>query len=200
LVTAAAAAGVLAIVTAPQTGAAERPAKGDVTVTSIDGLRLLPAHPRVAGTNGVSALAVTQNAYLISSVLSGRCLDADTNTIKPTAPRCSCGTAIRTLPTRRSTSRQNAEGYMRFQNVASGRYLYADMNSIGTNGTRVQLWNFVAGAKNQWWSAKQIPEGYLRMQTPASTRCLSVDESVGGNGARVQLWDFIAGSHGQWWQ
>ena len=147
LVTAATAAGALALITAPPSGAAEQPAKGDIKVASVEGLRLLPARSRVARSSSVSAQAVPQNAYLISSVRSGRCLDADLNALSKNGTKVQLWDCDPYAANQAFYITQNAEGYLRFKNVASGRYLDADRNSMGRNGTKVQLWDLASGAK-----------------------------------------------------
>jgi hypothetical protein len=200
MVTVAAAAGVLALATAPQAGAAQKEGPGSA-VTSIDGVKLIPAHPRGAAkkTNGVNAQAVEADAYLIQSALSGRCLDADLYTLNANGTRVQLWDCDPYAAQQAFYITSNVEGYLRFQNVANGRYLDADLSSINANGTRIQLWDFVGGAKNQWWLDTVNPEGYVRFQSPASGRYLTAEGSVGGNGTRIQLWDFIAGGRSQWW-
>jgi hypothetical protein len=197
MVTVAVAAGVLALTTAPQAAAAPKEGPG-TAVTSIKGVTLIPAQPRGAAkrTNGVNAQA---DAYLIQSALSGRCLDADLNTINTNGTRVQLWDCDVYAAQQAFYITAVPEGYLRFQNVASGRYLDADLASINTNNTRIQLWDFVGGAKNQWWFDTVIPEGYLRLQSPASGRYLTTEGSVGGNGTRVQLWDYLPGAHSQWW-
>jgi hypothetical protein len=199
MVTVAAAAGVLALATAPQAGAAQKEGPGSA-VTSIDGVKLIPAHPRGAKkTNGVNAQAVEAEAFLIQSALSGRCLDADLYSINTNGTRVQLWDCDVYAANQAFYITANPEGYLRFQNVANGRYLDADLGSINANGTRIQLWDYVAGAKNQWWLDTVNPEGYVRLQSPASGRYLTAEGSVGGNGTRIQLWSFIGGSRSQWW-
>jgi hypothetical protein len=201
MVSVAIAAGVLALTTAPQAAAAPKEGPG-TAVSSIKGVKLIPAHPRGATkkqTNQVNGQVAEAEAYLVQSVLSGRCLDADLNTINNNGTRVQLWDCDPYAAQQAFYITEIPEGYLRFQNVASGRYLDADLASINTNNTRIQLWDYVGGATNQWWATTVIPEGYLRFQSPASGRYLTAEGSVGSNGTRVQLWDYIPGGHSQWW-
>jgi len=197
MVTVAAAAGLLTLVTAPQAMAAPPSEGAGVAVSSLDGVKLIPAKLN-AGKAG--ARVAQQDAFLIESALSGRCWDADPGTINQNGTRmqlwdCDVHSAYQAFYITR-----NPQGYLRFQNVQSGRYLDASMSSIGHNGTKVQLWVFEAGAKNQWWADTVNPQGYVRLQSPASGRYLTAEGQVGGNATRLQLWDFIGSARSQWWQ
>jgi hypothetical protein len=203
MVTVAAAAGVLALVTAPAGAAPQQEGPGK-PVTSIPGLKLIPAKktaksPRIAG-------AQDETAYFVQNAWSGRCLDADPATIGTN------GTVIRLWDCSFDNPAANQlffvtlnpQGFYRFQSVADGRYLDASAHTPGgfANGTKIQLWDFVAGGQNQWWSVTQNPQGFLRFQTPVSNRYLdaSLHTPGGGvNGTKVQLWDFVPGGQNQWW-
>jgi hypothetical protein len=201
MVTVAAAAGLFGLVAVPQASAAPVEGKGVPVTTLAGGVKLIPA--KVSGkaaarsTNGVTAEA---DAYLVQNVKSGRCWDADLNTINANGTKMQLWDCDVYAANQAFYITRIPEGYLRFQNVQSGRYLDADLNSIGANGTKVQLWDYLAGKKNQWWADTVIPEGYVRFQSPASNRHLTAEGQSGVNGTRLQLWDFIAGGQTQWWQ
>jgi len=198
MVTVAAAAGLLALVTAPAS-AAPQDTKDGVSVSSLGGsLKLIKAN--LSGNQRSARVAgPQQDAFLISNVLSNRCWDAELSSIGHNGTNMLLWDCDNTKANQAFYITQIPEGYLRFQNVQSGRYLDASMSSIGGNGTKIQLWDFVAGGKNQWWYGTVIPEGWVRIQTPASPRYLTAEGTVGGNGTRLQLWDFIAGGKNQWW-
>jgi hypothetical protein len=201
LVTVAAAAGVLALATAPQAGAAETPTKGPLVQQAIKDMHLIPAQLHgSAKTPKVAAAPAADVAYLIPSGLNnGRCLDADTASLGHNGTKVQLWTCDTSAANQAFYITQIPEGYLRFQNVANGRYLDADLASINSNGTRVQLWDYVGGAKNQWWGETVIPEGYSRLQNGTSGRYLNAQGSAGGNGTLIQLWDFIGGGRTEWW-
>jgi hypothetical protein len=203
MVTVAAAAGLFGLVAVPQAGAATADGKGNVKVSSVAGIQLRPskvadAAKQQRSTNRAAA-DVDPGPYLLVSAQSGRCWDADLNTIGANGTKMQLWDCNNTAPNQAFWLTQNPEGYYRFQSYQSGRYLDADLNTIGKNGTKVQLWDFIAGAKNQWWAGTVNPEGYLRLQSGASPRYLTAEGSAGSNGTRLQLWDFIAGGTSQWW-
>jgi len=203
MVTVAATAGLFGLIAVPQAGAAPADSKGDVKVSSVAGIQLRPskvadAAKQQRSTNRAAA-DVDPGPYLLVSAQSGRCWDADLNTIGANGTKMQLWDCNNTAPNQAFWLTQNPEGFYRFQSYQSGRYLDADLNAIGKNGTKVQLWDFIAGAKNQWWAGTVNPEGYLRLQSGASPRYLTAEGSAGSNGTRLQLWDFIAGGTSQWW-
>jgi hypothetical protein len=124
---------------------------------------------------------------------SGRCLDADLNTIGGN------GTKVQLWDCNGQSQQQwyltpYGGGYQ-IKNGRSGRCLDADLNTIGTNGSRVQLWD-CNGSPQQTW----IP-GYSGSVTDLfnhySDRVLDADRNtIGRNGTVVQMWDLVVDIYG----
>jgi hypothetical protein len=120
---------------------------------------------------------------------SGRCLDADTNTIGDN------GTTVQLWDCWGGDNQQWYRDGRQIRNRASGRCLDADTNTIGDNGTTVQLWDCWGGDNQQW--TKWVGEDQI--QNWLSDRCLDADTgTIGDNGTKVQLWDCWGGDNQQW--
>jgi hypothetical protein len=145
----------------------------------------------------------SQEGVAIRSAKSGRCLDADLNTIGHN------GTKVQLWDCNGSTQQHwYWVGVTDLSSVAStvvsvksGRCLDADLNTIGHNGTKVQLWDCLNTPghvqANQWWD--RVSPGYGTVQNVDGSRCLDADlNTIGSNGTKVQLWD-CGGSPQQHW-
>lgn len=115
---------------------------------------------------------------LVSSK-SGRCLDADLNTINGN------GTIVQLWDCNGQPQQQwvlGDDGSIR--SVKNGRCLDADLNTINGNGTKVQLWDCNGQPQQRWYY-----DGFYT-HSGFNARCLDADlNTVGSNGTRVQLWD-----------
>jgi hypothetical protein len=119
------------------------------------------------------------------SVKSGRCTDADLNTIG------SNGTKVQ-LWDCNGSRQQNwiSSNNGTIKNSRSQKCLDADLNTIGSNGTKVQLWDCNGSRQQKWAITPGASAGSHRIISVYNGRCVDADlNTIGGNGTRVQLWD-----------
>jgi Ricin-type beta-trefoil lectin domain len=151
----------------------------------------------VAAVAALGGLALPFSASAVNSIglvngESGRCLDADTNTLGEN------GTKVQLWACHSGKNQQWAYNWetRTLTNVASGRCLDADLG----NDDNVQLWDCHGFANQQWLDD---PDG-LTLRNVAYDLCLSADtDNTDGDGARVELlpcddaparqWKFIRG-------
>jgi hypothetical protein len=132
-----------------------------------------------------SAQAASHPIFVWQSVKSGRCVDADLNTIG------SNGTKVQLWDCNRS-AQQNwilyGDGTIR--SSKNGKCLDADLNTIGSNGTKVQLWDCNGKLQQKWSISGGTTSATHRIVSQYTYRCVDADlNTIGGNGTKVQLWD-----------
>lgn len=137
----------------------------------------------------------------LSNELSGRCLDADLNTIGSNGTRVQlwdCNGQPQQKWYIDQYASQSGTIWQVLRNVASGRCLDADLNSIQTNGTYVQLWDCNGQPQQEWRNVIAL-QNQFSQAGPMLGRCLDADtNTIGGNGTRVQLWDCNAQNQQNW--
>lgn len=131
-----------------------------------------------------------QDGNHIANNGGGRCLDADTATIKNN------GTKIQLYDCWSGKNQQwrynSIDGNI--LNVQSGRCLDADTATIGQNGTKVQLYD-CWGGNNQRWHFNE--DGTIT--NVQSGRCLDADmATIKRNGTKIQLYDCWRGKNQNW--
>ena len=128
------------------------------------------------------------------SVRSGRCIDADLNTIGAN------GTKVQLWdcngqPQQRWTYYTNGT----IKTAKSRKCLDADLNTIGRNGTKVQLWDCNGSRQQQWTFIGGGVSGASRLISQYNGRCLDADlNTIRRNGTKVQLWDCNSQSQQDW--
>lgn len=139
----------------------------------------------VAAWAAPARAANPSGTFVWISVKSGRCTDADLNTIGGN------GTKVQLWDCNHQ-SQQNWISYSNgtIKNSRSKKCLDADLNTIGGNGTRVQLWDCNGSRQQLWAISPGASSGSHRFISVYSGRCIDADlNTIGGNGTRVQLWD-----------
>jgi hypothetical protein len=169
-----------------------------VAVPVVLAVALLSAGPASAGDRTVSPQRAATPAVQTGSYRnlvnedSGRCLDADANTIGGN------GTKVQLWDCNGQTQQYwlltpSGQGYQ-IKNERSGRCLDADTNTAGSNGGRVQLWDCNGKPQQQWIDYSDwVVDGSTDINsfyTPLVNRCLDADlTTINANGTKVQLWD-----------
>ncbi|MFF4132254.1 RICIN domain-containing protein [Streptomyces mirabilis] len=129
--------------------------------------------------------AASHPIFVWKSAKSGRCVDADLNTIGTN------GTKVQLWDCNHS-AQQNwilyGDGTIR--SSKNGKCLDADLNTIGSNGTKVQLWTCNGKSQQKWSITGGTTSATHRIVSRYSYRCVDADlNTIGSNGTKVQLWD-----------
>ncbi|MFD9394277.1 RICIN domain-containing protein [Streptomyces sp. NPDC060000] len=140
------------------------------------------------------AQAASHPVFVWKSQKSGRCVDADLNTIRVN------GTKVQLWDCNLSTQ-QNwvlyGDGTIR--SSKSGKCLDADLNTIGANGTKVQLWDCNGSLQQKWTITGGSTGASHQVLSRYSNRCVDADlNTIGGNGTKVQLWDCNGSAQQRW--
>ena len=135
--------------------------------------------------------------YTIHNRYSGRCLDADLNTINAN------GTKVQLWDCNGSAQQiwyvHSIDGYYVIQSARSGRVLDADPISMWRNGTTVRLWQYNGGANQKWsWWFDGLGDGFSSANSPYRSPTRTWSPS-GATAPRAQLWDYGWGATQQLW-
>ena len=132
-----------------------------------------------------ASAASSTGTFVWISVKSGRCVDADLNTINGN------GTKVQ-LWDCNNQAQQNWRSYTdgTIRSSKNGKCLDADLNTINGNGTKVQLWDCNGQPQQRWTITGSSTAATHRVISQYNGRCIDADlNTINGNGTKVQLWD-----------
>ena len=174
-----------------QRRSARPPTQGNVMTRSRRSTAKLAAAMLLSSALAVSAwpspasAASSTGTFVWRSIKSGRCVDADLNTIGAN------GTRVQLWDCNHQ-AQQNWISYPdgTIRSSKNGKCLDADLNTIRGNGTKVQLWTCNGQLQQRWTIAPGSRSGSHRLISQHSGRCVDADlNTINSNGTRVQLWD-----------
>ncbi|ONI76321.1 hypothetical protein ALI144C_37325 [Actinosynnema sp. ALI-1.44] len=145
----------------------------------------------VALTIAAPAAEAAQGSYpMLRNAHSGRCLDADLNTITAN------GTKVQLWDCNGQNQQRWREAYdspNRILSRRSFRCLDTDTSSNGANGGKVQLWDCTRSLQQNWYIDGQT------IRTRYHGKCLDADlNTIGANGTKVQIWDCNGSPQQRW--
>jgi hypothetical protein len=153
-------------------------------------LGMLTAVLAVLPILAVPAEALPATYPMLRNVHSGRCVDADTNTIGAN------GTVVQLWDCNGSNQQRWREAYdspPRILNRRSFRCLDVDTNTNGANGSKVQLWDCNRGLQQNWYIDGES------IRTRYYNKCLDADlNTIGANGTKMQIWDCNGSPQQRW--
>jgi hypothetical protein len=147
----------------------------------------------VAVWSSPAGAAARANFGLVS-VRSGRCLDADLNTIGGNGTKVQLWDCNGQLQQRWTYYVDDT-----IRSSKSRKCLDADLNAIGSNGAKVQLWACNGSRQQKWTFISGSVNGSLRAISQYNGRCLDADlNTIRRNGTKMQLWDCNAQPQQDW--
>ena len=141
-----------------------------------------------------STSATSRAPFGLVSVRSGRCVDADLNTIGRNGTKVQLWDCNGQLQQRWSYYVDDT-----IRSSKNRKCLDADLNAIGSNGTKVQLWDCNGSRQQKWTFVSGAVRGSLRVISQYNGRCLDADlNAIRGNGTKMQLWDCNSQAQQDW--
>jgi Ricin-type beta-trefoil lectin domain len=131
-----------------------------------------------------SGARVSSSGTAIHTFYSGKCLDADLNTINDN------GAVVQLWDCNYEDQQLwYLTGDFAIHVAYNGRCLDADVNHIFDNGDRVQLWECNGSPQQKWYVY-----GDYTIRSAYSGLCLDADiNHIWDNGDRIQLWECTSG-------